>query len=80
VTTTSDPVSSALSVPYSDRTLRQAVLHQPNDLRIEEVRMPTLETGDVLLRVDAALLCGTDVRIYEGRKQKNVTFFCLCPS
>ena len=36
--------------------------------------MPTLEPGDVLLRVDAALLCGTDVRIYEGRKQKNVTF------
>ena len=74
MTTTSDSVSSALSVPYSDRTLRQAVLHQPNDLRIEEVRMPTLEPGDVLLRVDAALLCGTDVRIYEGRKQKNVTF------
>ena len=37
-------------------------------------RCPTLEPGDVLLRVDAALLCGTDVRIYEGRKQKNVTF------
>ena len=28
----------------------------------------------MLLRVDAALVCGTDVRIYQGRKQKNVTF------
>ena len=74
MTTTSDSVTATQSVPYSDRTLRQAVLHQPNDLRIEEVAMPSLEPGDVLLRVDAALLCGTDVRIYEGRKQKNVTF------
>ena len=74
MTTTSDSVAATQSVPSSDRTLRQAVLHQPNDLRIEEVPMPSLEPGDVLLRVDAALLCGTDVRIYEGRKQKNVTF------
>jgi L-iditol 2-dehydrogenase len=55
-------------------TLRQAVLHRPNDLRIEEVPMPELDAGDVLLRVDAALLCGTDVRIFDGRKQRNVTF------
>jgi L-iditol 2-dehydrogenase len=55
-------------------TFRQAVLHQPNDLRIEQAPAPALEPGDVLLRVDAALLCGTDVRIYEGRKQRNVTF------
>ena len=54
--------------------MRQAVLHQPNDLRIEQVPIPDLEPGDVLLRVDAALVCGTDVRIYQGRKQKNVTF------
>ena len=75
MTTTSDSATSAQSVPSSGRTtLRQAVLHQPNDLRIEEVPVPFLEPGDVLLRVDAALLCGTDVRIYEGRKQKNVTF------
>ena len=74
MTTTSDSISTAQSIRYSDRTLRQAVLHQPNDLRIEEVSMPSLEPGDALLRVDAALLCGTDVRIYEGRKQKNVTF------
>jgi L-iditol 2-dehydrogenase len=32
------------------------VLHQPNDLRIEQVPIPELQTGDVLLRVDAALL------------------------
>ena len=75
MTTTSDPLASALPASSSNpTTLRQAVLNKPNDLRIEEVPMPALEPGDILLRVDAALLCGTDVRIYEGRKQKNVTF------
>ena len=41
---------------------------------MEDVPIPELEPGDILLRVDAALLCGTDVRIYNGSKQKNVTF------
>jgi len=53
---------------------RQAVLHHANDLRVETASIPALAPGDVLLRVDAALLCGTDVRIYQGRKQRNVTF------
>jgi 2-desacetyl-2-hydroxyethyl bacteriochlorophyllide A dehydrogenase len=43
-------------------------------MRIEQSALPVLQPGDVLLRVDSALLCGTDVRIFEGRKQKNVTF------
>lgn len=68
------PATNAAGTGTRGGTVRQAVLHRPNDLRIEETPMPTLEPGDVLLRVDAALLCGTDVRIYEGRKQKNVTF------
>lgn len=55
-------------------SFRQAVLHQPNDLRVETAALPALAPGDILLRVDAALLCGTDVRIFEGRKKKNVTF------
>jgi len=52
----------------------QAVLRAPHDLHIQDVPIPDLAPGDVLLRVDAALLCGTDVRIFQGRKQKNVTF------
>ena len=73
MTTTSDPRRSARPATRTGE-LRQAVLRGPNDLHIEEVAIPDLDPGDVLLRVDAALLCGTDVRIYQGRKQKNVTF------
>ena len=75
MTNTSTSTAATPSGPATgDGTMRQAVLHQPNDLRIEQVPVPDLEPGDVLLRVDAALVCGTDVRIYQGRKQKNVTF------
>ncbi|MFT4294918.1 MAG: alcohol dehydrogenase catalytic domain-containing protein [Micropruina sp.] len=40
---------------------------------METTDLPVLEPGDVLVKVTAALLCGTDVRIYTGRKTKNVT-------
>ena len=74
MTNTSTSTAAASGPATAAGTMRQAVLHQPNDLRVEQVPIPDLEPGDVLLRVDAALVCGTDVRIYQGRKQKNVTF------
>ena len=73
MTTTSTSIDAA-SIELDGGAFRQAVLHRPNDLRVERASIPPLKPGDVLLRVDAALLCGTDVRIYEGRKQRNVTF------
>jgi len=72
--TTTMAQSGKAPAPTDSDGFRQAVLYQPNDMRIERAAMPRLQPGDVLLRVDAALLCGTDVRIFEGRKQKNVTF------
>lgn len=54
-------------------TMKKAVLYEPNDMRIEEHPVPGLAAGEVLIRVTAALLCGTDLRIYTGRKTKNVT-------
>ena len=66
MTHTSTSTAATPSRPASTGgTLRQAVLHQPNDLRIEQLPVSDLEPGDVLLRVDAALACGTDVRIYQ---------------
>lgn len=54
-------------------TMKQATLYQANDLRVEEHPVPALAEGEVLIKVTAALLCGTDLRIYSGRKTKNVT-------
>src|SRR6478609_10904723 len=41
-----------------------AVLYGKEQLRIERVKVPTLDRGDVLVRVRAALTCGTDVKVF----------------
>jgi L-iditol 2-dehydrogenase len=42
--------------------MRAAVFHGPGDLRFEEVPGPVPGPGEVVLRIDAALTCGTDVK------------------
>jgi L-iditol 2-dehydrogenase len=44
------------------RTMRAQVFHGPGDLRDETVPVPDPGPGEVVLRVDAALTCGTDVK------------------
>lgn len=40
--------------------------HGPKDVRLEELPRPELSCDDVLIRVRAAGLCGTDLEIYDG--------------
>jgi len=42
--------------------MRAQVFYGPGDLRDERVPVPTPGPGEVVLRVDAALTCGTDVK------------------
>jgi L-iditol 2-dehydrogenase len=42
--------------------MRAVVFHGPGDLRFEEVPVPTPAPGEVVLRIEAALTCGTDVK------------------
>ena len=46
------------------RTMRAAVLRGQEDLRIEDVPIPTAGPGELVLRVGAALTCGTDLKVY----------------
>src|SRR5580658_6027085 len=41
-----------------------AVLYGKERLEIETVDIPSIGKGDVLVRVRAALTCGTDVKVY----------------
>lgn len=41
-----------------------AVLYGKEDLRVEQVAVPTPDPGDILVRVRAALTCGTDVKVF----------------
>jgi L-iditol 2-dehydrogenase len=41
-----------------------AVLYGKQDVRIEQVPVPRVESGEVLVRIKAALTCGTDLKVY----------------
>src|SRR5947209_19694453 len=41
-----------------------AVLYGKEQLRVEAVEVPEIGRGDVLVRVRAALTCGTDVKVF----------------
>lgn len=47
-------------------TMRAAVTRDWNDIRLEEVPVPELEPGEVLVRVGACGICGTDLKIVSG--------------
>ena len=46
--------------------MRAAVTRDWNDIRIEQVPVPQLEPGEVLVRVGACGICGTDLKIVAG--------------
>jgi L-iditol 2-dehydrogenase len=47
-----------------------AVYHGPHDLRVEQMDTPSIGPDEVLLKVGAASICGTDLRIYHGNHRK----------
>ena len=42
--------------------MRAQVFHGPGDLRFEDVPVPVPKAGELTLRIEAALTCGTDVK------------------
>ena len=44
--------------------MKAAVFHGPGDIRFEQVEKPTLQEGDVLIRVHACGICGSDLHTY----------------
>lgn len=48
--------------------MKAGVFYKANDLRIEEIEKPLPKAGEVLIRVKACGICGTDVHIFSGDK------------
>lgn len=47
-----------------NKEMMAAVLYGKENLRVEPVAVPKIGTGDLLVRVKAALTCGTDVKVF----------------
>jgi L-iditol 2-dehydrogenase len=45
--------------------VKAAVLHGKEDVRIEEIAPRALQPGEVRLRIEAALTCGTDLKVFK---------------
>jgi len=54
--------------------VKAAVLHKPDDLRVEEVDRPRVGPGELLIQVKGCGVCGTDLRVIRGRKRRGVHF------
>ncbi|MFA1820139.1 zinc-dependent dehydrogenase [Virgibacillus oceani] len=52
--------------------MKAAVFYGPNDMRLEEIATPEITEDELLVKVNIAAVCGTDVRIYQGKKTKGV--------
>jgi L-iditol 2-dehydrogenase len=44
--------------------MRAAILYGKEDLRVEQAPEPALHRGEVRLKIEAALTCGTDLKVY----------------
>ena len=54
--------------------MKAGLLRAPNVLDFVDVPDPATEPGDTIVKVRAATVCGTDVRIYRGRKTAGVRY------
>lgn len=52
--------------------MRAAVIKNPGNIKVEDFPMPTIHAGEVLLKVDACAICGTDQRVLKGEKHVDV--------
>lgn len=54
--------------------MKAAILHAPNRMELVPVADPALAAGDLVLRVRAATICGTDIRVFRGRKTTGIRY------
>ena len=46
--------------------MKAAVFYGKHDLRVENIEKPVPKAGEVVIRVKACGICGTDVHIFNG--------------
>jgi L-iditol 2-dehydrogenase len=52
--------------------MKAAIFHGPGKMQLEEKDVPQITADDVLVKIKVSAICGTDVRIFDGKKTKGV--------
>ena len=50
-------------------TMKALIFEKPGSIRVEERPVPEIGEGEVLLKVGAASVCASDIRVYKGEKK-----------
>lgn len=55
-----------MSAPGTDKPteMMAALFYQPNEVRYQKTPIPELKPGEIMVKVETALTCGTDVKCY----------------
>ncbi len=48
--------------------MKAAVFYGNKNLKIEDIELPELEKGEILIKVEACGICGTDIHIFNGEE------------
>ena len=54
--------------------MKSVILYGPNNFNSGEFEKPQIGDNDILLKMKSAAICGTDIRILEGKKTKGVRY------
>ena len=46
--------------------MKAAVIEKPNELKVQSIEDPTPKAGEVVVKVDACGICGTDIHVFRG--------------
>ena len=52
------------AIHHGKATMQAAILHGREDIRIESVPVPKAAVGELIVRIGAALTCGTDLKVF----------------
>ncbi len=64
--TTTRVDSAGTAAATGTTTMRAAVFHGPDDIRVDDVPRPHAGPGEAVIRVTLTTICGTDVHILKG--------------
>ncbi len=54
--------------------MKAVVLSGPNRFETRDIPIPQINADEILLKMERAAICGTDIRILEGKKTKDVRY------
>lgn len=54
--------------------MKAVVLEGPNQFSTKEIEKPKIARDEILVKMEKAAICGTDIRILEGKKTKDVRY------